>query len=296
MTVEADVPGLVANGINADTCPFVFSAAMHPVEGDALAALGRAIELTDAFLAVHAPDLDLGGEPPHVSPDGVAASVAGGPHVDGDDIARWFLTLAGTLSAQGWSGVLLPQRWGDRPDERTYADPWLAVTLALSGWAHREREVVVPPWHVDPDLAPRLVDAVLEWTRGIGGDLWFTRVTPVRGEEPGVAQALLAQLSEPTSRGASIVHRQGATAERRARFSSYGHLTLEERSSAPLDHRLAVAPSGRDGRRPPDRPQRDHGRRRPGPPVLVRRAGATRHLAAEGLLPPRPAPGRPSRA
>jgi hypothetical protein len=37
-----------------------------------------------------------------------------------------------------------------------------------------------------------------------------------------------------------MVHRQGIDADRRVRFSSYGHVTLEERSSLPLPERLAA--------------------------------------------------------
>jgi hypothetical protein len=229
----------VANAAQADSCPFVLDEATHPVESDALAALGRAIALTDAFTSAHSPAPEVGGEPPHVSPDGPASSLGASPQADDDAIARWFRKLAATLTDEGWSGVLRPQPWGNGPDERRHAEPWLAVTLALAGWTHSAHQGVIPPWHVRPDVVPELVDVVLEWTRGVDGDLWFTRLTSVRGEEPQVAEALRARFTEPDSRGFSTVHRQGTTAERRARFSSYGHLTLEERSSLPLEQRMA---------------------------------------------------------
>jgi len=217
----------------------VFSEAAHPVEVDAVAALRRAIELTDAFTITHGRGLEMGGEPPHLSPTGPASSVAGSPQVDDDAIAGWFLTLATILTEGGWSGVLQPQRWQDRPDEGRHREPWIAVTLALGGWAHRARQVVVSPWQVHRDLVSPLVRLVMEWTRGVDGELWFTRLSSVQGEEPRVAEALQARLSETGSRGFATVHRQGTAAERRARFSSYGHVTLEERSSLPLEQRMA---------------------------------------------------------
>src|SRR4051812_35777178 len=58
-----------------------------------------------------------------------------------------------------------------------------------------------------------------------------------RDEEPRVAEALRARLTERNSRGFATVHRQGMAAERRGRFCSYVHLTLEERSSLPLEQR-----------------------------------------------------------
>lgn len=239
MATSVDVLELVANAADADTCPFVLSHATHPVESDALAALGRAIQLTNAIVTAQSPGLYVGAENPHVSPRGPASSLQGSLLIDNDAIARWFVILAATLTNDGWSGVLLPQKWADRPDERPHAEPWIAVTLALAGWHHDAHQVVVPLWHTRPDIVPQLVDLVLEWTRGVDGELWITRLVPVRGEEPQVAEALRARLTEPDSRGFSTVHRQGPAAERRARFSSYGHLTLEERSSAPLEQRLA---------------------------------------------------------
>lgn len=239
MTTGVDVPALVANAAEADSCPFVFSQATHPVETDAVAALALAIESANALVTAQIPGLAMGAEHPYLSPRGPASSVSMSPQVNDEAIARWFVVLAAALTKEGWSGALRPQPWTDHPDERPHAEPWLAVTLALTGWSESAHQVVVPPWQARPEVIPQLVDLVLEWARGVDGELWFTRLTAMRGEERQVAAALHARLTESESRGFSTVHRQGTSAERRARFSSYGHLTLEERSSAPLDQRLA---------------------------------------------------------
>lgn len=240
MAVEADLAGLVANARGADSCPFVLSDATHPWQTDALAALDSAITATDDRITSADPGFGAGAESPHVSPNGPASLFGLYDDLDVERIAWWFEQLASTLTERGWSGALLPQRWDDRPEERSFGEPWLVVTLALSGWAHRERHVVVPPWTVDPGLIPDLVDLAMEWTAGVEGVLWFTRISSARGEPGAVADALRARFVEPGSRGFSTVHRQGTGAERRVRFSSYGHLTLEERSNLPLEDRLVA--------------------------------------------------------
>ena len=78
-----------------------------------------------------------------------------------------------------------------------------------------------------------LVDLAMEWTSGVDGDLWFARQTPVRG----IARHLQARLAEDDGRPFAEVHRQGASEERRVRFSMHGHVTLEERSSSVVHER-----------------------------------------------------------
>ena len=236
MTTEADIDGLLDSARSSDTAEFRFSEASHPRRADALDALARAIDRTNASIAALDADLPFGGAPPHVSPGGPAFSLSGADVVDDERIAWWFTRVASALTEAGWTGVLRPQP-SEWPEARPHGDPWIAVTMALTG--PPPGRGLRRPGEVPAELIPGLTDLTLDWTGAIEGALWFIRVTPVKGDESGVRAALSARLRDHESTFATV-HRQDVGAERRVKFSSYGHVTLEERSSLPLEQRLAL--------------------------------------------------------
>lgn len=235
MAVNVDVEGLVRNALNADSSPFVLVGASHPASTDALAGLDHAMQRTNTGFE----ELDLGSGPPHLTPRGPASQLNGVDVVSEREIADWFRLLADTLTGLGWSGRIEPIRWQDRPIEHTGAQPWLATTLALSGWTHVRRQVVIPPWTTTPSLVPALVDLAVTWVSAVEGELWFAAMNWVRGRPETVQAALSARLSTG-SRGFCEIWCQTAERARRVRFSSYGHVTLEERSPEDLTSRLAA--------------------------------------------------------